>query len=182
MNRHVTHMDEKWVNYLFYWRLLQQLISCVLLCDRFHWNGYTLKIHQIEKLRILSTSRYKFRLRFRLDSNLYREIWVSIYGGSAGCSILSGNCHRKCSWVKSSLVVEIVVENESCLFCDSSSLVIQIVVESVISYLSWKRLMYHSFHWNCYTPKISPNSRTLMSRDLASRFQLRIWFNLNLYR
>jgi len=60
-----------------------------------HWNDYTLKIHRIEKLRLLGISWYKFKLRFWLNSNsnLYRGIWVSGFGGFWSCSDFSGNCH-----------------------------------------------------------------------------------------
>ena len=37
-------------------------LSCV--SDSFHWNCYTPKIHQIQKLRVLGISRCKFKLRF----------------------------------------------------------------------------------------------------------------------
>jgi len=40
-----------------------------------------------------SILRYKFKLRFWSDLNLYRGIWVSGLGGFRGCSIFSGKCH-----------------------------------------------------------------------------------------
>jgi len=58
--------------------------------DSFPWNRYTFEIHQIEKLRFLGISRYKFNLRFRLNLNLYRVFWVTEF---RGCSIFSGICH-----------------------------------------------------------------------------------------
>ena len=45
------------------------------------------KNHQIEKVWFLGISRYKFKLRFWFNLNLYREIWVSGFGGFQGCSI-----------------------------------------------------------------------------------------------
>ena len=61
-----------------------------LLCtsyDSFHWKCYTPKIHQTERLRFLGISRYKFKLRWCSNLNLYRGIWVSGSGGFRGCNI-----------------------------------------------------------------------------------------------
>ena len=44
--------------------------------NNFHWNFYTPKIHQSEKLSFFGISRYKFKLRIWSISNLYRVIWV----------------------------------------------------------------------------------------------------------
>jgi len=52
--------------------------------DRFLWSCYTPKIHQIEKLRFLGISRYKFKLRVWLNLNLYRGIRVSGIWWSSG--------------------------------------------------------------------------------------------------
>jgi len=46
--------------------------------------------HQIDKLGFLGISRYKFKLRFQLNLNLYQEDWVSRFGGFRGWSIFSG--------------------------------------------------------------------------------------------
>ena len=37
--------------------------------------------------------RYKFKLRFWFNLNLYRGIWGSRFGGCRGSIIFSGNCH-----------------------------------------------------------------------------------------
>jgi len=67
----------------------------ILIYDRFHWKCYIPEIHQIDKLRFLGISQYKFKLRFWFNSNLYNQIWVSGFGGFQGCSILSGICHGR---------------------------------------------------------------------------------------
>jgi len=41
--------------------------------DSFHWKWYTPEIHQIEKPRFLGISRCKFKFKFCLNLNLYRE-------------------------------------------------------------------------------------------------------------
>jgi len=64
--------------------------------NNFHWKCYTLEIHKIEKLRFLSVSRYKFKMSFCFDLNLYRGIWVSRLGVFRGCSILNGSCQKSC--------------------------------------------------------------------------------------
>jgi len=52
------------------------------------------KFHQIESSRFLSISRYKFTLRFWFDLNVYREIWISWFGGFRTCSMnLSYSLH-----------------------------------------------------------------------------------------
>jgi len=61
--------------------------------DSFHWKCYTPEIHQIEKLRFVGISRYKFKLRFGFHLNLYREIGVSRFGGFWESSIFNGTCH-----------------------------------------------------------------------------------------
>jgi len=55
------------------------------------------KIHQIEILRFLGISRYKFKVSLWFDLNAYQEIRVPGFGGFRGlwCSIFSGNCHMK---------------------------------------------------------------------------------------
>jgi len=50
----------------------------------FHWKCYNSKIPQIQKLRFLGISQYKFKLRLWFNLNLYREMWVSGYGGFRG--------------------------------------------------------------------------------------------------
>jgi len=49
------------------------------------------EIHQIEKLKLLGISRYKFKMGYNL--NLYRG--VSRFGGFRGCSIFSGICQTQ---------------------------------------------------------------------------------------
>jgi len=61
--------------------------------DTFHWNCYTPKIHQIQKLRFLGISRYKFKLRFGCNLNVHRAIRISRLGGFRRCGNFSGNCH-----------------------------------------------------------------------------------------
>jgi len=43
--------------------------------------------------RFLGISWYKFKPRFWCNLNLYREIYVSWFGGFRGCSTVSGTCH-----------------------------------------------------------------------------------------
>jgi len=61
----------------------------VLMYDGFHGNCNNRIIHQIEKLRFLGYSRYKFKLRFWLNLNLYRGIWVSGYLVDFGGAVFS---------------------------------------------------------------------------------------------
>jgi len=61
-----------------------------------HWKRYIPEIHQIEKLRFLSISRYRFKLRFWFHLNLCRGMRVSRFGGLVGCSNFCGKCHT--SW------------------------------------------------------------------------------------
>jgi len=66
--------------------------------DSFHWNCYTSKTHQIEKLRFFDgISWYKFKLRVCFDFNLCRGIWVPGSSGFRGFIIIiiifSGICH-----------------------------------------------------------------------------------------
>jgi len=51
--------------------LLQRVAACCSL----HWRCYTLEIHQIEKLRYLGISRYKFKMRVWSTLNFYRGIF-----------------------------------------------------------------------------------------------------------
>ena len=51
-------------------------------------------IHLTQKPYFLGISRYKFKLIFWLNLNLYREIWVCRFGGFRGCSVVSGYCLR----------------------------------------------------------------------------------------
>jgi len=51
------------------------------------------KSTKFRNLHFFGISRYKFKLRFLFNLNLYRGICVSGFGGFRGCSILSGNCH-----------------------------------------------------------------------------------------
>ena len=73
--------------------------------DSFHGKYYIPEIHHIKILRFVYISRYKFKLRFWLNLNLYRGIWVSRFGGFCGCSIFSGICHswppHTCRWITS---------------------------------------------------------------------------------
>ena len=50
-------------------------------------NFYTQQIHQIEKLRFLSISRYKFKSRFWLSLNLHQGIWVCGFDGFGGVAL-----------------------------------------------------------------------------------------------
>ena len=47
----------------------------------------------------LTISRYRFKLRFWFNLNLYRGIWVSRFWGFWGCSIFSRRCHVWCCHV-----------------------------------------------------------------------------------
>ena len=58
--------------------------------DTFHSTCYIPETHHIDELRSLGISRYKCKLRFWLNLNLYREIWVFRFGGFRGCGIFSG--------------------------------------------------------------------------------------------
>ena len=58
--------------------------------DTFHWNCYTHKMHQIQKLKFLGISWYKFKLRFWFNLNRYPSVWVFGFGGFRGCNISSG--------------------------------------------------------------------------------------------
>ena len=70
------------------------LTSRLTICyDSFHWKFNIPKIHQIEELKFLGISRYKFEFKFCFDSNLYQVIWDSEFEGFRGCSIFSGICH-----------------------------------------------------------------------------------------
>jgi len=60
--------------------------------DSFHWTYYAPEIHQIEKLKFLRISRYKFKMRFWFNLNLHWGIRAFRFGGFWG-SIFSGNCH-----------------------------------------------------------------------------------------
>jgi len=68
--------------------------------DSFYQNCYTPEIHQIQKLRFLGILRYKIKVRFWFNLNLYQKK-VSGFGGFRGCSIFSGNCRIWCTgfWV-----------------------------------------------------------------------------------
>ena len=44
-------------------------------------------LYQSQELKILGISRYKFKLRFWSNLNLYQGIWVTGFGGFWGCSI-----------------------------------------------------------------------------------------------
>ena len=57
--------------------------------DSFPWKSCIPEIHQIEKLRFPSISRYKFKLRFWFNLNLCCEDWISGLGGFWRCSIFS---------------------------------------------------------------------------------------------
>jgi len=57
-----------------------------------HTHTHIPDIHQIEKLKIFSISRYKLNLRFWYDLNLYRGMRVSRFDEFVGCSNFSGNC------------------------------------------------------------------------------------------
>jgi len=83
--------------------------------DRFHWKCNTPEILQIDKLRFLGISRYKFKLRFWF-LDLYRGTWVSWFGGFWGSSSFSGNCYRCICCIESSETDEIVknVQEEVC--------------------------------------------------------------------
>ena len=50
-------------------------------------------IHPIENPRFLGITRYKFKLTFWFNLNLYREIRISGSAGLRGGSISSGICH-----------------------------------------------------------------------------------------
>jgi len=52
--------------------------------NSFHWICYIPETHQIDELRSLGISWYKFKLRFWLNLNLYREIWGCGFGGFRG--------------------------------------------------------------------------------------------------
>jgi len=67
--------------------------TSVLSYNSFHWECITPETHQIEKLRFLGVSRYKFKLRPWLHLNLYWGIWVSGFGGFGKCTIFSENSH-----------------------------------------------------------------------------------------
>ena len=62
-------------------------------CDSLRWKLSIPEVKQIEKLRLLGISQYKFKLRFWLNLNSHREIWNSWFGGFQWCSIFSGNRH-----------------------------------------------------------------------------------------
>jgi len=57
----------------------KHVYTCIwmFMHDSFHWKCHIPEIRQIQKLRFLGISRYKFTLRFRFHLNQYREIWVS---------------------------------------------------------------------------------------------------------
>jgi len=48
--------------------------------DCFRWKCHIPETHQVEKLRFLGVSRYKFKLRFCFNLNLYRGICVFGFG------------------------------------------------------------------------------------------------------
>ena len=76
-------MNNLWLLHTWDMSRLTELI-CDMICkmyNSFHWNCYIPKNHQIEKLRFLGISRYKFKLRFWFNLSLYRGIWVSGFGG-----------------------------------------------------------------------------------------------------
>jgi len=52
-------------------------------------------ICQIEKLRFLGILRFKFKLRFWFNLNLYREIRVFVFSGFRGCSIFNVICETQ---------------------------------------------------------------------------------------
>ena len=76
---------------------MMSIASASTWYDSFHWNCYTPKIHQIQRLRFLGISRYKITLRYWFNLNLYRGIWASRFGGFRGCSIFSAKCHGQCA-------------------------------------------------------------------------------------
>jgi len=65
--------------------------------DSFYWRHFLPEICQIEKLRFLGISLYKFKLRCWINLNLYRGLWVSRFGGFCGFGIFSGICHTHIS-------------------------------------------------------------------------------------
>jgi len=67
----------------------------------------TEKFTRSRNLRFLGISRYKFKLRFGFDLNLYPGIWVSGFGGFRACSILSGISHIPLkNWRERAMVLE----------------------------------------------------------------------------
>ena len=72
-----------------------------------------------EKLRFLSTSWYKFKLRFWFDLNLYREIWVSRSGGFWVFGIFGGICDSCIGIVYSRRVLRSRVSQE-CIHYDGT--------------------------------------------------------------
>ena len=81
-------------------------------------NCYTSKIHQIQKLRFLGISRYKFKFRFWYNLNLYRGIWGSGFGRLLGCSICSGYCQTWTStYISIFVYISIPVNTCAWIFC-----------------------------------------------------------------
>ena len=99
------------------------------LNNSFHWKCYTPDIHQIEKLRFLGISRYKFKLRFWFDLNLYRGIWVSRFSELWECSIYSGNCH---------------IHSFESLFTS----IIRLTFQRAVSHISMSHVTYQRVVWH----------------------------------
>ena len=90
--------------------------------NNFHWNCYTPKIRQIEKLIFLGISRCKFNLGFKLNLNLYRGIWLFGFGGFRGCSIFSGIFHTLHTMNLSCIAHNEYTQHSSTIHCEQQNI------------------------------------------------------------
>jgi len=79
-------------------------IARLWLYHPFHWQCYTLKIHQIQKLKFLGTNSNSTKISIWICTARFREIWVSRCGGFWGFSNLSGSgksglCYTNSLWL-----------------------------------------------------------------------------------